>query len=92
MIVSLNGKLIEAGIFRAVIECAGVGYEVNIPVSTAEKLPDIGGNVDQISPLFSKRTCWQASSSPFWARSRSANSSVLLISFRKGAGRSVCAW
>lgn len=45
MIVSLNGKLIEAGIFRAVIECAGIGYEVNIPVSTAEKLPDIGGNV-----------------------------------------------
>ena len=45
MIVSLNVKLIEAGIFRAVIECAGVGYEVNIPVSTAEKLPDIGGNV-----------------------------------------------
>ena len=45
MIVSLNGKLIEAGIFRAVSECAGVGYEVNIPVSTAEKLPDIGGNV-----------------------------------------------
>ena len=45
MIVSLNGKLIEAGIFRAVIECAGVGYEVNSPVSTAEKLPDIGGNV-----------------------------------------------
>lgn len=45
MIVSLNGKLIEAGIFRAVIECAGVGYEVNIPVSTAEKLPGIGDNV-----------------------------------------------
>lgn len=45
MIVSLNGKLIEAGIFRAVIECSGVGYEVNIPLSTAEKLPEIGGNV-----------------------------------------------
>lgn len=45
MIVSLHGKLIEAGIFRAVIECAGVGYEVNIPVSTAEKLPGIGGDV-----------------------------------------------
>ena len=45
MIVSLNGKLIEAGIFRAVIECAAVGYEVNIPVSTAEKLPGIGDNV-----------------------------------------------
>ena len=45
MIVSLSGKLIEAAIFRAVIECAGVGYEVNIPVSTAEKLPRIGENV-----------------------------------------------
>ncbi len=45
MIVSLSGKLIEAAIFRAVIECAGVGYEVNIPVSTAEKLPRLGENV-----------------------------------------------
>ncbi len=45
MIVSLSGILIEAAIFRAVIECAGVGYEVNIPVSTAEKLPRIGENV-----------------------------------------------
>ena len=45
MIVSLSGKLIEAAIFRAVVECAGVGYEVNIPVSTAEKLPRIGENV-----------------------------------------------
>ncbi len=45
MIVSLRGKLIEAGIFRAVIECAGIGYEVNIPVSTAEKLPAIGEEV-----------------------------------------------
>lgn len=44
MIVSLSGKLIEASIFRAVVECAGVGYEVNIPVSTAEKLPRIGEN------------------------------------------------
>ncbi len=45
MIVSLSGKLIEAAIFRVVIECAGVGYEVNVPVSTAEKLPRIGENV-----------------------------------------------
>lgn len=45
MIVSLSGKLLEAAIFRAVIECGGVGYEVNIPVSTAEKLPRIGENV-----------------------------------------------
>ncbi|MCD8284010.1 MAG: Holliday junction branch migration protein RuvA [Opitutae bacterium] len=52
MIVSLRGKLIEAGIFRAVIECAGIGYEVNIPVSTAEKLPAIGEEVR----LFSLQT------------------------------------
>lgn len=44
MIVSISGKLLEAAIFRAVIECGGVGYEVNIPVSTAEKLPRIGEN------------------------------------------------
>ena len=45
MIVSLSGTLIEAAIFRAVIDCGGVGYEVNIPVSTAEKLPKIGEKV-----------------------------------------------
>lgn len=42
MITSLNGTLLESGIFRAVIECGGVGYEVAIPVSTAEKLPKCG--------------------------------------------------
>ncbi len=42
MITSLNGKLLEAGLLRAVIECAGVGYEVAIPVSTAERLPAVG--------------------------------------------------
>ncbi|MDR2845428.1 MAG: Holliday junction branch migration protein RuvA [Puniceicoccales bacterium] len=45
MIVSLNGTLIESGIFRAVVECAGIGYEVHIPVTTAEKLPPAGGAV-----------------------------------------------
>lgn len=45
MIVSLSGILIEAAVFRAVVECGGVGYEVNIPVSTAEKLPHIGERV-----------------------------------------------
>jgi Holliday junction DNA helicase RuvA len=42
MITSLSGTLIESGIFRAVVECAGVGYEVAIPVTTAEKLPKTG--------------------------------------------------
>ena len=42
MIVSLNGTLLESGIFRAVVECGGLGYEVHIPITTAEKLPPIG--------------------------------------------------
>ncbi|MDR2981004.1 MAG: Holliday junction branch migration protein RuvA [Puniceicoccales bacterium] len=45
MIISLNGTLLESGIFRAVIECSGIGYEVHIPVTTAEKLPAIGSSV-----------------------------------------------
>ena len=45
MIVSLRGKLIEAGILRVVIESAGVGYEVNVPVTTAERLPKLGAEV-----------------------------------------------
>ena len=45
MIVSLRGKLIEAGVLRVVIESAGVGYEVNVPVTTAERLPALGAEV-----------------------------------------------
>jgi len=45
MIVSLRGKLIEAGVLRVVIEFAGVGYEVNVPVTTAERLPKLGAEV-----------------------------------------------
>lgn len=42
MITSLRGILVESGIFRAVVECGGVGYEVTIPVSASEKLPSPG--------------------------------------------------
>ena len=45
MIVSLRGKLIEAGVLRVVSESAGVGYEVNVPVTTAERLPKLGAEV-----------------------------------------------
>ena len=45
MIVSHRGKLIEAGVLRVVIESAGVGYEVNVPVTTAERLPKLGAEV-----------------------------------------------
>ena len=45
MIASLSGILIESSCSGCVIECAGVGYEVLIPVSTFEHLPHPGEQV-----------------------------------------------
>lgn len=42
MIASLRGVLLSTTPLRAVIEVSGVGYEVNVPVTTAEKLPASG--------------------------------------------------
>ena len=45
MIGRLNGKLIEKHPPVIVIECHGVGYEVEAPMSTIYELPEIGENV-----------------------------------------------
>lgn len=45
MITSISGKLTEATPLHAVIELNGFGYEVHIPVTTAEKLPSPGASV-----------------------------------------------
>ncbi len=45
MITSLQGVLASATPLHAVIELNGFGYEVNIPVTTAEKLPAPGTTV-----------------------------------------------
>lgn len=45
MITSIEGTLVSATPLRAVIELNGIGYEVNIPVTTAERLPTAGGAV-----------------------------------------------
>jgi len=42
MIARLKGTILESGPLLVVIDAGGVGYEVHIPVSTAEKLPGIG--------------------------------------------------
>ena len=42
MIASLRGTLLSATPLHAVVEVAGVGYEVNVPITTAEKLPAVG--------------------------------------------------
>ena len=45
MIVSIRGTLVEKEPTRVVIETAGVGYELLIPLSTYEKLPRTGSEV-----------------------------------------------
>ncbi|MBI5769009.1 MAG: Holliday junction branch migration protein RuvA [Verrucomicrobia bacterium] len=45
MITSIQGTLAAATPLHAVIELNGLGYEVNIPVTTAEKLPSPGALV-----------------------------------------------
>ncbi len=45
MITSIRGPLAEATPLRDVIELSGLSYEVNIPVTTAERLPAVGQEV-----------------------------------------------
>jgi len=45
MITSIQGLLTEATPLHAIVELNGFGYEVNIPVTTAERLPAPGVNV-----------------------------------------------
>jgi Holliday junction DNA helicase RuvA len=45
MIVSISGILVSATPLLAVIETGGLGYEVNIPVTSAERLPQVGAQV-----------------------------------------------
>ena len=45
MITSIQGTLTEAGPLRAVLELDGLSYEVNMPVTTAERLPPAGSSV-----------------------------------------------
>lgn len=42
MIATLHGTLFEKGIGFVIIECAGVGYEVAVPLSTFNELPLTG--------------------------------------------------
>jgi Holliday junction DNA helicase RuvA len=45
MITSIQGVLAEATPLRAIVEVGGFGYEVNVPVTTAERLPSAGSVV-----------------------------------------------
>jgi len=45
MIVSVEGMLVSATPLEAIIDVGGIGYQVNIPVTTAERLPGTGKKV-----------------------------------------------
>jgi holliday junction DNA helicase RuvA len=45
MITSISGTLVSATPLSAIIETGGLGYEIHIPVTTAERLPQPGQSV-----------------------------------------------
>lgn len=45
MIVLIEGTLVKATPLTAIISAGGIGYAVNVPVTTAEKLPQNGESV-----------------------------------------------
>src|SRR2546425_11711922 len=45
MIAFLHGQLADATPTHVVVDCAGVGYSVFIPLSSYDKLPSVGGEV-----------------------------------------------
>lgn len=51
MITFLNGKLVEALPTQAVVDVQGVGYEVLIPLSSFDKLPQPGNDVKLLTQL-----------------------------------------
>lgn len=51
MIARLNGLLIEKTPPLIVVDCAGVGYEVEVPMSTFYNLPELGAKVTLLTHM-----------------------------------------
>jgi Holliday junction DNA helicase RuvA len=51
VITFLRGSVVEAWPMQVVLEVQGVGYQVEIPLSTYEKLPQRGGSVTLLTHL-----------------------------------------
>ena len=50
MIYSLTGKILKKTLDTVVISCAGVGYAVQVPLTTAESLPAPGREGTALAP------------------------------------------
>lgn len=59
MISHLRGILIEKSPPELVIEVAGVGYEVSVPISTFYKLPELGQNLQLLTHLIIREDAHQ---------------------------------
>jgi Holliday junction DNA helicase RuvA len=82
MIASLNGKLLLKNTSSAVVECSGVGYMVNISITTSESLPKIGENVFLLT-VFQLR---EDAITLFGFSSESERDAFLLLSSVSGIG------
>lgn len=51
MIGRLHGTLLEKSPPAVLVECAGVGYELDVPMSTLYQLPDVGAAVTLLTHL-----------------------------------------
>ena len=45
MIAFIEGDLVECQLNMAVVQIGGIGYEINIPLTTSEKLPSLGKEI-----------------------------------------------
>lgn len=45
MIAQISGKLLEKSATQIIIDCSGVGYQLNIPTRVSEELPELGKNI-----------------------------------------------
>jgi len=51
LIAQIKGILLEKSPTRVVLDANGIGYEINIPVSTFEKLPELGKQAHLLTHL-----------------------------------------
>mgnify|MGYP000886464235 FL=1 len=59
MIARLRGTLISIGTMDVVLECAGVGYAVMVPTSTADVLPALGSEATMFTVMVVREDAMQ---------------------------------